>query len=116
MGYWGGILLLGMVARFAGFVTSGQRTLTLQDAESSGAVRRNKLTGILAKLIDIPMHYLRTYLVMPASFAPFLTNHQQVYYWHTIPRRLDSIIVFGFWALCIILGCVDYQSFSGNIQ
>jgi hypothetical protein len=116
MGYWGGILLLGMVDRFAGFVTSGQCTLTLQDAESSGAVRRNKRTGILAKLIDIPMHYLRTYLVMPATFAPFLTNHQQVYYWHTIPRRLDSIIVFGFWALCIILGCVDYQSFSGNIQ
>ncbi|KAL4982288.1 ferric reductase like transmembrane component-domain-containing protein [Aspergillus falconensis] len=116
MGYWGGILLLGMFARFAGFMSSRRHTPSPQDAESSGTVGRNKRRGVLSKLINTPIHYLRTYLVMPASFAPFLTNHQQVFYWHTIPRRLDSIIVFGFWALCIILGCVDYQSFSGNIQ
>ncbi|KAJ0421145.1 ferric reductase transmembrane component 4 precursor [Aspergillus carlsbadensis] len=93
-----------------------KRAYKSYDTESSGVVSQEKRVGVLSRLIDTPMHLLRTYLVMPASFAPFLTNHQQVYYWHTIPRRLDSIIVFGFCALCIILGSVDYQSFSGNIQ
>ncbi|KAL3493281.1 ferric reductase NAD binding domain-containing protein [Aspergillus germanicus] len=116
MGYWGGILLLGMVTKFAILVASSRNTPGPRDAESTSAGARKAHTGVLSRLISTPMHYLRTYFVMPASFAPFLTNHQQVFYWHTIPRRLDSIIVLGFWALCIILGCVDYQSFSGNIQ
>ncbi|KAL3463545.1 ferric reductase NAD binding domain-containing protein [Aspergillus heterothallicus] len=117
MGYWGGILLLGMVAKFTTFVTSRPDAPTPRDFESNGAVGAvRKRTGALSKLIDSPMQFLRTYFVTPASLAPFLTNHQQVLYWHTIPRRLDSLIVFGFWALCIILGFVDYQSFSGNIQ
>ncbi|KAL4980874.1 hypothetical protein BDW66DRAFT_146657 [Aspergillus desertorum] len=60
--------------------------------------------------------YVKTYIALPASFTSFLTNHQQLFWYHTIPRRLDSLIVFGFWALCIILACVDYQSFEGNID
>ncbi|KAL2849922.1 ferric reductase NAD binding domain-containing protein [Aspergillus pseudoustus] len=118
MGYWGGILLLGIVAKFAGFVASRQSAPSPRDSESNGRGMRGPKarTGILSKVVDTPMHYLRTYFVMPASFAPFLTNHQQTYYWHTVPRRMDSLIVFGFWALCIILGFVDYQSFTGNIQ
>jgi hypothetical protein len=61
------------------------------------------------------LHYVKTYIALPASFGPFLTNHQQLFWYHAIPRRLDRLIVLGFWALCIILACVDYQSFDGNI-
>ncbi|KAL3481224.1 ferric reductase NAD binding domain-containing protein [Aspergillus californicus] len=93
MGYWGGILVLGMVVKAWNFVAS-----------------RTKMTP------SFLTHFIDTYFVLPASFAPAVPHHQQLLYSHTVPRRLDSIIVFGFYALCIVLACVDYQSFSGNVK
>ncbi|KAL4736470.1 ferric reductase NAD binding domain-containing protein [Aspergillus similis] len=116
MGYWGGVLVLGMVAKFVSFISTRRHghasTSSSRDTESN-SIRHAKHTR---GLLSTPLHYVKTYMALPASFAPFLTNHQQLFWYHTIPRRLDLLIVFGFWALCIILACVDYQSFEGNIE
>ncbi|KAL4956119.1 ferric reductase NAD binding domain-containing protein [Aspergillus filifer] len=114
MGYWGGILVLGMIAKSIGFLSSKREARASPDTESTGQqLRQEKKTWVL---LSKPIHFLQTYIDIPASFSPYLNNHQQLYFSHTIPRRLDLLIVFGFWALCIILSCVDYQSFTGNIQ
>ncbi|KAL4816604.1 ferric reductase like transmembrane component-domain-containing protein [Aspergillus spinulosporus] len=116
MGYWGGILVLGMMAKFITFISTQRyghsSTSSSRDTESSRIRRAKPSRGLLST----PLHYVKTYIALPASFAPVLTNHQQLFWYHTIPRRLDLLIVFGFWALCIILACVDYQSFEGNIE
>ncbi|KAE8416081.1 ferric reductase like transmembrane component-domain-containing protein [Aspergillus pseudocaelatus] len=116
MGYWGGILVLGMMAKLMGLVSSQRRAPSRRDAESNIASQDMNQKQTKPKAGASVLHYLRTYFVVPASFAPIVPHHQQLYYWHTVPRRLDLLIVLGFWALCIILGCVDYQSFSGNIE
>ncbi|KAB8256537.1 ferric reductase like transmembrane component-domain-containing protein [Aspergillus pseudonomiae] len=116
MGYWGGILVLGMMAKLMGSLSSQRRVPSHQDAESSVTSQNMRRKQNKPKAVASMLHSLRTSFVVPASFAPILSHHQQLYYWHTVPRRLDLLIVLGFWALCIILGCVDYQSFSGNIE
>ncbi|KAL4760552.1 ferric reductase family protein [Aspergillus foveolatus] len=116
MGYWGGILVLGMMAKFISSISTHRHghssTSSSQDTESNSIRHAKPSRGLLST----PLHYVKTYIALPASFAPFLTNHQQLFWYHTIPRRLDLLIVCGFWALCIILACVDYQSFEGNIE
>ncbi|KAJ5702677.1 FAD-binding 8 [Penicillium malachiteum] len=61
-------------------------------------------------------HAFRTYIMMPATFAPASDRHQQLWWSHAILRRVDSLIIFGFWAVSIIFGCVDYESFRGNLE
>ncbi|KAL4964219.1 ferric reductase family protein [Aspergillus stella-maris] len=111
IGYWGGILVLGMIAKFIGLLSSKRQASP--DMESTGHQKgqEKKTWGILSK----PMHLLQTYVVIPASFAPYLNNHQQLYFYHTIPRRLDLLIVFGFWALCILsYACLPFLWLFGG--
>lgn len=61
-------------------------------------------------------HPLRTHIIIPATFAPAISNHQQLWFSHALPKRVDSLIVFGFWIVSIILSCVGYDSFTGNIS
>ncbi|PYH48527.1 ferric reductase family protein [Aspergillus saccharolyticus JOP 1030-1] len=113
MGYWAGILVLGMIVKAWKTMRAQLYTRKSGVSEKSGfyAAGRSSCAPVPAVT-----HFLRTYLVIPASFAPGLTNHQQLKWFHTIPKRLDLLIVFGWWAVCVILSCVDYQSFKGNIQ
>lgn len=112
MGYWGGVLALGMIVKAWKFVRSSMRLSHSGDAEKNSAGPRSKAFAPVAAVA----HFMRTYFVIPASFAPYLSNHQQLFLFHTIPKRLDMLIVFGFWAVSIILSCVNYQSFTGNIR
>lgn len=107
-------MVLGMLAKMWGFWTSRRHAIYKSDTEGSSTLQSasQRKPGLFASAL----HYLKTYFAIPASFIPFLSHHHQLYYSHTIPKRLDLLIVFGFWAVCIILACVDYQSFSGNIQ
>ncbi|KAI2974183.1 hypothetical protein CBS147323_1572 [Aspergillus niger] len=112
MGYWGGVLALGMIVKAWKFVRSSMRLSHSGDAEKNSAGPRSKAFAPVAAVA----HFMRTYFVIPASFAPYLSNHQQLFLFHTIPKRLDMLIVLGFWAVSIILSCVNYQSFTGNIS
>ncbi|RAK95283.1 ferric reductase family protein [Aspergillus ibericus CBS 121593] len=110
MGYWGGVLALGMISKAWKMAHAFLRLSTGSDAEKRSG------SGRALGPISAAAHFVRTYIIIPASFAPFLSNHQQLFLYHTIPKRLDTLIVFGFWAVAIILSCVDYESFTGNIQ
>jgi hypothetical protein len=95
MGYWAGVLVFGMFSK-AWTVLQG------------GSQRRTPLESLC--------HRFRTHITVPATFAPFISRHQQLWYSHAIPKRVDSLIVVGFWAVTIILSCVKYESFTGNIE
>ncbi|PYH89331.1 ferric reductase transmembrane component 4 precursor [Aspergillus ellipticus CBS 707.79] len=111
MGYWGCILVLGMMAKAWTFIKTSM-ALRTGDAEKATPGQRHKALAPLATIL----HFLRTYAVIPATFSPFLSNHQQLFLFHTIPKRLDFIIVLGFWVVAVSMACVDYQSFVGNIS
>ncbi|RAH76937.1 hypothetical protein BO86DRAFT_442129 [Aspergillus japonicus CBS 114.51] len=89
IGYWGGVIVLGSL-------------FNLSKASPWSLSR-----GPLATL----RYYLRLHLVIPATVG---TYHQRALYWCNIPKRLDSVIVFGFWAISIVLSCVNLGTFSGN--
>ncbi|PWY86776.1 ferric reductase transmembrane component 4 precursor [Aspergillus heteromorphus CBS 117.55] len=107
MGYWGVVLLLGTIAKISS-VWSRQRQVTARysgtDVIEGGLCPKRSLS-----MVSSALHALRTYIVMPASFTPLLPNHQQLLYWYTIPTRLDLLIICGFWTLCIVLACVDFD-------
>ncbi|KAJ6008825.1 FAD-binding 8 [Penicillium canescens] len=95
MGYWAGVLVFGIFSK-AWTVLQG------------GSQRRSPLESLY--------HRFRTHITVPATFVPLSSRHQQLWYSHAIPKRVDSLIVFGFWAVTIILSCVKYESFTGNIE
>lgn len=95
MGYWAGVILLGM--------TSKAWTVLQRGSQSKGP-------------LESLCHAFRTHVIMPATFAPVSSKHQALWYSHAIPKRVDSFIVLGFWAVTIVLSCVQYDSFTGNIQ
>ncbi|KAL2443879.1 Ferric/cupric reductase transmembrane component B [Exophiala dermatitidis] len=102
MGYWGLILSLGMFAKAWNLLSEYRWN------------RKIKAGLATARGPNAISHFFKTYFVVPATFAPFISNHQRLWYLHSIPKRLDSIIVGGFWILCIITSCTSYVSFSGN--
>ncbi|KAJ6027669.1 FAD-binding 8 [Penicillium canescens] len=95
MGYWANVLVFGMFSK-AWTVLQG------------GSQRRSPLESLY--------HRFRTHITVPATFVPLSSRHQQLWYSHAIPKRVDSLIVFGFWAVTIILSFVKYESFTGNIE
>ncbi|KAJ5150583.1 FAD-binding 8 [Penicillium coprophilum] len=96
IGYWGAVLVLGMISK----------------AWTVFFSRRSSKKGPLASLF----HSLRTHIIMPATFAPAIPNHQQLWLSHALPKRVDTLIVLGFWIVSIILSCVGYDSFTGSLS
>ncbi|GLB06464.1 hypothetical protein AtubIFM57258_001772 [Aspergillus tubingensis] len=108
MGYWGAILGLGMVQKILNFWTVRRTMDPRRDTEANavpGPIEHKQISRPLSSTI----HALRTHIVVPASFTPKLPHHQRLLYGHCIPKRLDLIIVFGFWLLCVLLACVNYD-------
>ncbi|GAQ35739.1 ferric reductase family protein [Aspergillus tubingensis] len=108
VGYWGAILGLGIVQKILSFWTIRRTMDPRRDTEAnadSGPIEHKQISRPLSSTI----HALRTHIVVPASFTPKLPHHQRLLYGHCIPKRLDLIIVFGFWLLCVLLACVNYD-------
>ncbi|PQE09594.1 ferric reductase transmembrane component 4 precursor protein [Rutstroemia sp. NJR-2017a WRK4] len=106
MAFWGGILFLGIVVKtWQNFTSSRDQAL----------VPGKKAQGLLAPTSKLK-HMVSTYVTTPALFEPSSKHHVQLFWGFTLPTRLDFIIIFLFWAVIIVISCVDYQSFSGNIR
>ncbi|KAJ5732357.1 FAD-binding 8 [Penicillium malachiteum] len=113
MGYWGGVLVLGMISKAKTVFSSKRATRGTYDPETRLGMRN---VATKKNPIVSAYHAFRTYIMMPATFAPTSDRHQQLWWSHAIPRRVDSLIIFGFWAVSIFLGCVNYESFRGNLE
>ncbi|RAH59681.1 ferric reductase transmembrane component 4 precursor [Aspergillus piperis CBS 112811] len=108
MGYWAAILGLGMVQRILSFWRIRRTMDPRRDTEAnavSGPIEHKQISHHLSSTI----HALRTHIVVPAALVPKLPHHLRLLYGHCIPKRLDLIIVFGFWLLCVLLACVNYD-------
>lgn len=95
MGYRAGVLVLEMISK----------AWTVLQKSSQ-----------MKSLLESLCHRFRTHIIVPATFAPLSSKHQQLWYSHAILKRVDSLIVLGYWALTVLLSCVQYDSFTGNIQ
>ena len=107
-----GIVFLGAVNRLVAFVVHRYftgRTLPV-DAErfSVGAGKRiSPNAGLVNKIHNL----LAKHILLPATFG---YRHIQPWGWCTIPTRLQSILVFIFFALNFIFCATDWHLFPGN--
>src|ERR1700753_2608709 len=84
-----------------------QKQTNMADPESSQSP-----TYRLPKPLNTVNHFLRSHFLVPAAFKSY---HQRLYYGFKIPSRMESIIVFVYWALNLILCSVNYRAFYGNV-
>ncbi|KAJ5816157.1 FAD-binding 8 [Penicillium robsamsonii] len=110
IGYWGAVLVLGMISKAWAVFFSRRSVHGACDPETRPSLQSKK--GPLTSLF----HSLRTHIVMPATFAPAISNHQQLWLSHALPKRVDTLIVLGFWIVSIVLSCVGYDSFTGSLS
>lgn len=57
-------------------------------------------------------HWFRTNLIIPAAFG---SHHQRLFYWCSIPTRMETLVVVAFWVLNLILCGVTYEIFYPNL-
>lgn len=118
MGYWGGILLLAMIHKLWTVTLETLESRKLRkDLEGGGNLRPSLFNTSRFGAVGHAWHRLRTWVVIPAGLAPFVHKHQRlVAGWGLVPRRLDLLIVTGYWIVVIVLACVSYDTFDGNLK
>ncbi|KAF2769269.1 hypothetical protein EJ03DRAFT_97819 [Teratosphaeria nubilosa] len=112
MGFWGGILLIGMVANACGALSHSIGSTTSACGSDQARAAARKPTGPLTAL----SHFIRTHCTVPAAFGskfPYASRH---FAWLTIPKRQDFLIVTSWWIVAIVLSFVRYDSFVGNTE
>jgi ferric-chelate reductase len=110
-GFWGGILLIGIMNRLITSFSKSRRLKAVHDVEdghNSSAKPRGELPGFIKSAYD----WFRSNLIVPAAFG---SHHNRPVLWMTIPTRMETIIIVTFYAMNFILCCVGYKIFNPNL-
>ncbi|GAB7347554.1 hypothetical protein MBLNU459_g4444t2 [Dothideomycetes sp. NU459] len=98
-GFWAGILLLGMANRLCNFILNRRVATSRKRASTSSVLGRVE-------------HWYSAYVKVPAAFGSY---HQRLFYWCTIPTRLETLVVLSWWIINIVLSCTGIDAFDGYI-
>ncbi|KAF2816982.1 uncharacterized protein BDZ99DRAFT_470052 [Mytilinidion resinicola] len=110
-GFWGSVLLLAMINRFINFVFHKRQSRVGTDPEHNAPLPNASSNKLLVPVYAV-RHWIRANIIVPAAFG---SHHQRLYYWFTVPTRLEAIIVFSYWAISIIFSGINYRTFIGNL-
>ncbi|KLJ05523.1 hypothetical protein EMPG_10998 [Blastomyces silverae] len=109
--FWGVVLLSGILNRLFTHLSGVQRRGIKYDAEghaSNIGFRNSPLFSPLRWL----RHWVRAYFIIPTAFG---THHQRLFYWCSIPTRIEAIVIVLFYILSLVLTCVGHDVFRGNL-
>ncbi|RAQ76932.1 hypothetical protein COH20_007585 [Aspergillus flavus] len=108
MGYWGGILLTGILHRLW--------TLSrhVQGGSGRGDVERKREQQLPDKagIRDRLSFYWKAYIAVPAALGSY---HQRRLLGCSIPNRPEILVVVWFWIMCIILNFGFHDIFIPNV-
>lgn len=110
-GFWGGILLIGIINRLITSASQSRRLKAVHDVEeghNSSTKNSAKSTGF----VNSAYHWFRSNLIVPAAFG---SHHNRPVLWMTIPTRMETIIVVVFYVMNFILCSVGYKIFNPNL-
>lgn len=112
-GFWGVFLLIGMANRLFSHFYNSRRRQGATDVEGLGDLPSSsgKPSVILAP-IKATHHWIRANLIIPAAFG---SHHQRLYWWCSIPTRMETVVVGLFWLLNLVLCAISYGVFENNI-
>lgn len=110
-GFWGGILLVGIIHRLFSFIYARYVPHVYYDIEGQDNNHQPR-TRKPIPLLSNAYHILRTHLIVPAAFkwiqkGSILMNRS--------PTRLEVLATAAFYILNIILCAVNIKSFQGNL-
>ncbi|KAF7158180.1 hypothetical protein CNMCM5623_002846 [Aspergillus felis] len=99
-GFWGGILLIGMLNNLLSTMVHYRLARQVIDVEGERSASKH---GPL-KVIH---HWVKAKLIIPAAVG---SHHQRLLGIVTLPTRLETIVVCCYWALNLILCAVSYEA------
>ncbi len=117
-GFWGGLLLIGIINRLVTHVSAARRlkdvVAAADDVETTGtpSVGTKRSHSGPVTVVKSIHHWLRANVIIPAAFG---SHHNRPLLWSTIPTRMETIVVASFWILTLILCCVNYLIFWPNL-
>ncbi|KAF2095576.1 ferric-chelate reductase [Rhizodiscina lignyota] len=112
-GFWGGILLIGMINRFITSVRQSRRLKAGHDIEGrNSSVNSHQSRAKPIVIINSFYHWFRSTLIIPAAFG---SHHNRPVLWMTIPTRMETIVIATFYVMNFILCCVGYKVISLNL-
>ncbi|KAK2787958.1 hypothetical protein FQN52_006963 [Onygenales sp. PD_12] len=91
--FWGIVLVTGMMGR-----------LLAQFSKS-------RISRVFSPFPSL-QHWVRTHFIIPAAFG---THHQRLFYWCSVPTRIEAVVIVLFYILGLVLTCVGYDVFKGNL-
>jgi len=68
-------------------------------------------TGFLTPFKTV-CHWTRTNLIIPAAFG---SHHQRLFYYCTIPTRMEAVPIILYYVLSLVFMSVSYDIFEGNL-
>ncbi len=110
-GFWGGILLLGIVHRLISYLIERQQQPRSGDVETHTWSHKTQ-SGPILSAFAAGRHWLRANFIVPATFG---THHRQLAWACSIPTRLETIVVTAYCVLSAILCAVSYEVFEHNL-
>jgi hypothetical protein len=110
--FWGAILLVGIVNRFATYVFGSYNSRKNADIEDAAGIHAARRESTYFKILESPYHWLRTNLIIPAVYG---SHHQQLFWWCSIPTRMEILVLVAYWTLSIVLCVVNIDVFYPNL-
>ena len=113
LGFWGIILLFGIVHNLVGHLGHRGLSRMTTDAEVQAITpRASTAISRLPPWAKSVSKWCKTHLTLPSVFDDY---HRRTLLGCTIPTRLEGLVLLSFWALNLILCCIDYRGFEGNV-
>ncbi|KAI1611070.1 ferric-chelate reductase [Exophiala viscosa] len=106
--FWGGILLIGIIARVVTYFSSTRLATPSADIEDHAKYA----TAGGGSHWSFARYWTRRTLIIPTAFG----LHGQRY-WRliTVPTRLEALVLAAFYLLVLIICCVSYEIFWPNL-
>ncbi|KAJ4862477.1 ferric reductase like transmembrane component domain-containing protein [Trichoderma breve] len=111
-GFWGGILLIGMLRRLITYIVESRLSPLSTDPEDLGAADSREKPTAGTKSLAYMYSRIRKHLTIPSGLPPY---HSQLLFGCTIPTRIESLVIISCWILNFVLCCVNYRGFEGNL-
>lgn len=103
-GFWGIIILAGVLHNIYGsFFASSSPIDSLVDPE--GTETKYKRPNNISS-------WLETNLMLAPLFGSY---RRRLYLWCSVPTRLEAFVIYSYWTISLVLCCVNYRTFDGNL-
>ncbi|KAK6379383.1 hypothetical protein LTS17_006301 [Exophiala oligosperma] len=106
-GFWGGLLLVGIINRFITHFTQSRHINVSSDLEGGEISKQSNSVTAISSI----HHWFRAHIIIPATYGSY---HSRPLLWSTIPTRMETIVVSCFYVMTFILCCVGYYIIYPN--